>query len=84
MLSSCQVNWFGDYFDVPWYFIAVPILILSVVLYLNMLSKTYVCPKCHTEFKPQWYHVYITIHVNGSRVAKCPHCGRRGFCKRKD
>ena len=46
MLASCQVNWFGSHFDVPWYFIAVPVVVLFVVLYVIMISKTYVCPKC--------------------------------------
>jgi RNA polymerase subunit RPABC4/transcription elongation factor Spt4 len=84
MLSSCQVNWFGSHFDVPWYFIAAPVFILSVVLYCIMISKTYVCPKCKTEFKPKWYQIYITIHCNGSRIAKCPNCGRKGFCEKKE
>ena len=84
MLSSCRVNWFGDHFDVPWYYIAVPIAILFVILYTSMISKTYVCPKCKTEFKPKWYQFYVTIHCNGSRVAKCPNCGRKGFCERKE
>ena len=84
MLSSCQVNWFGSHFDVPWYFIAVPVFVLFIVLYVIIVSKTYVCPKCKTEFKPKWYQIYITIHFNNSRIAKCPNCGRKGFCKRKD
>lgn len=84
MLSSCQANWFGSHFDVPWYFIAVPVFVLFIVLYVIIVSKTYVCPKCKTEFKPKWYQIYITIHFNDSRIAKCPNCGRKGFCKRKD
>ena len=84
MLSSCQVNWFGSHFDVPWYFIAVPVFVLFIVLYVIIVSKTYVCPKCKTEFKPKWYQIYITIHFNDSRIAKCPNCGKKGFCKRKD
>ena len=84
MLSSCQVNWFGSHYDVPWYFIAVPVFILFVFLYAAMISRTYVCPKCKTEFKPEGYQAYITVHLNGSRLAKCPKCGRKGFCKRKD
>ena len=83
LLCSCQVNWFGSHFDVPWYFIAVPVVILFVVLYAFMISKTYVCPNCKTEFKPKWYQIYITVHFNGSRVAKCPNCKRKGFCARK-
>ena len=62
MLSSCQANWFGSHFDVPWYFIAVPVFVLFIVLYVIIVSKTYVCPKCKTEFKPKWYQIYITIH----------------------
>ncbi len=84
MLSSCQVNWFGSHFDVPWYFIAFPVFVLFIVLYVIIISKTYVCPKCKTEIKPKWYQIYITIHFNGSRIAKCPNCGIKGFCKRKD
>ena len=88
MLSSWQVNWFGSYFDVPWYFIAIPVLIVSIVVfivsYVIILSKTYVCPKCKNEFNPKWHQIYITIHFDDSRIAKCPNCGRKGFCKRKD
>ena len=84
MLSSCQANWFGSHFDVPWYFIAVPVFVLFIVLYVIIVSKTYVCPKCKTEFKPKWHQIYIIIHFNDSRIAKCPNCGRKGFCKRKD
>jgi len=88
ILSSCQVNWFGSHFDVPWYFIAVPVLVVSIVVfivsYVIIVSKTYVCPKCKNEFKPKWHYIYITIHFDDSRIAKCPNCGRKGFCKRKD
>ena len=83
MLSSCKVNWFGSQFDVPWYYIAIPVAILFVVLYVAMISKTYVCPECKAEFKPKWYQFYITVHFNGSRIAKCPNCGRKGFCNTK-
>ncbi len=83
LLTSCRVNWFGSHFDVPWYFIVVPVFVLFITLYLVMISKTYVCPKCKTEFKPKWYQIYITIHFGNSRIAKCPKCGRKGFCKVK-
>ena len=79
-LTSCKVNWFDRQYDVAWWVIAVPVAVLFVVLYLFIISKTYVCPECKTKFKPKWYHLYITIHLNGSRIAKCPNCGRKGFC----
>ena len=82
-LSSCRVNWFDTHYDVPWYYIAIPVAVLFIVLYIVIISKTYVCPNCKTEFKPKWYHVYVTVHFMGSRIAKCPNCGRKGYCKTK-
>ena len=82
-LSSCTVNWFGDTVEVPWYFIAIPVSLIAVVGYIILMSKTYVCPHCKTEFKAKPYQLYVTIHMCGKRVAKCPKCGRKGFCKIK-
>ena len=82
-LTSCTVNWFGDTMEVPWYFVAIPILLISVLGYFILMSKTYVCPHCQTEFKAKPYQLYVAIHMGNKRVAKCPHCGRKGFCKIK-
>ena len=80
-LCSCRVNWFGSTADVPWYYVAPPILIVFVVAYVVLIQRTYICPDCKTEFKPKWYQLYVTVHFNDKRIAKCPKCGRRGFCK---
>ena len=82
VLTSCRVNWFGARYDVPWYFVAVPVAIIFIVSYVVMISGTYVCPQCKTEFKPKWYQLYVVFHFNGKRVVKCPKCGRKGFCDR--
>ena len=29
LFTSCKVNWFGDTLDVPWYYIAIPILLIA-------------------------------------------------------
>ena len=83
-LTSCQVNWFGETVEAPWYAVVLPrvlfIVITVAVAYLIILSRTYVCPECKTEIKPKWNDFSICIHMNGKRVAKCPHCGRKGFC----
>ena len=83
LLCSCRVNWFTTTVDVPWYFVAVPIVLILVVGYIILMSSTYVCPECKTEFKPKWYQLYIAFHFMGKRIAKCPMCGRKGFCERK-
>ena len=82
-LCSCKGNWFGETVEVPWYFIAIPLVIVIAVSYLVLIRGTYVCPECKTEFKPKWYQLYVAFHLNGKRVAKCPKCGRKGFCNRK-
>ena len=84
LLSSCQVNWFGSHFDVPWWAIAIPVLVFSaIVLFVagkHLASKKYVCPKCNKSFYPKWWQAALSIHMNDDRVFKCPHCGRKGFC----
>ena len=82
-LSSCTVNWFGDTSEVPWYYIAIPVLLIAVFGYIIIMSKTYICPHCNTEFKPKPHQLYVTIHMGNKRIAKCPNCGRKGFCEIK-
>ncbi len=83
-LTSCQVNWFDKHYDVPWWVIAVPVVIFSAIVWFavgkHIASKKYVCPKCNKSFYPTWRQAAISIHMNDDRVFKCPHCGRKGFC----
>ena len=83
MLTSCKVNWFGDTLDVPWYYIAIPILLIAVCGYFILMANRYVCPHCGTEFKAKPYDLSVTVHMMGKRLAKCPHCGKRSFCRIK-
>ena len=82
-LSSCKVNWFGDTLDVPWYYVAIPVLLIAVFGYVILMSKTYICPHCQTEFKAKPHQLYVTVHMGRKRIAKCPKCGRKGFCEVK-
>ena len=83
-LTSCQVNWFDKKYDVSWWGIAVPVVILFAIVWIvvgrYIASKKYVCPKCHKTFYPKWWKAAISVHINDDRVFKCPHCGRKGFC----
>ena len=82
-LTSCTVNWFGGTVDVPWYFVAIPVLLIFIFGYKILMSKTYICPDCKTEFKAKPHQLYVTIHMGKKRLAKCPSCSRRGFCEVK-
>ena len=83
LLTSCEVNLGNRTADVPWYYIAIPVAIIFIVTYLAIISRTYVCPQCRTEFKVKPHQLYVTIHYGNRRVAKCPNCGRKGFCDQK-
>ena len=82
-LTSCTVNWFGGTREVPWYYVAIPVAVIFIAGYFILMSKTYVCPDCNTEFKAKPYQLYVTVHCGRKRLAKCPKCGRKGFCKVK-
>ena len=83
-LTSCEVNWFDQQYDVPWWVIAVPVVVFSAIVWFaagkHIASKKYFCPKCNKSFYPKWWHAAISIHMNDDRVFRCPHCGRKGFC----
>lgn len=82
-LASCTVNWFGDTAEVPWYGVAIPVAVVFVAGYFILMSKTYVCPHCKTEFKAKPYQLSVTVHMGGKRLAKCPNCQKRSFCEVK-
>ena len=82
-LTSCTVNWFDRTVDVPWYFIAIPVALISMFGYFILMSFTYICPHCKTEFKAKPHQLYVSLHCGGKRYAKCPCCGRKGFFERK-
>ena len=61
-LCSCEVNWFGETLDAPWYAIAIPVALIAVVGYFILMSKTYVCPECGTEFKAKPWQLSVMVH----------------------
>ena len=83
LLTSCQVNWFGDTREVAWYYVVVPIVLIAFLGYAILMSRTYICPQCKAEFKAKPYQLYVMVHMGGKRIAKCPKCGRKGFCRIK-
>lgn len=85
LLSSCTVNWFDGPHDVPWWTVAIPTVLLFIILAVIarrcFTGKAYICPQCRETFSPAWWRAALTVHLNSNRVFKCPHCGRRGFCR---
>lgn len=40
----------------------------------------YICPHCHTVFKPKFKEMFWARHTPTTRKLTCTHCGHRGFC----
>ena len=85
LLTSCRVNWFDKQYDVPWWMIAIPVAVWSLAWLIGgslyIASKKYRCPLCARTFSPKRYRAMLSVHVNGDRVFKCPHCGKRKLCQ---
>ena len=43
-------------------------------------SVAYLCPVCHTVFKPSFKEMFWARHTPKTRRLTCTHCGHKGFC----
>lgn len=48
------------------------------VYYCN--HSAYICPECHTVFKPSFGQMFFARHTPSTRRLTCTSCGYRGFC----
>ena len=43
-------------------------------------SVNYICPQCHTVFKPKFGEMFWAKHTPNTRKLTCTCCGHKGFC----
>jgi len=43
-------------------------------------SVDYICPQCHTVFKPKFGQMFWANHTPNTRKLTCTSCGHKGFC----
>ena len=58
--------------------LAVPYIVWMFNYYWKHVS--YICPQCHTVFKPGKREMFFAGHTMTTRKLTCPCCGRKGFC----
>ena len=51
--------------------------VISRYYYKNV---AYLCPQCHTVFKPTFKEMFFARHTPKTRKLTCTHCGHKGFC----
>lgn len=61
-----------------WAIAAVPYAIWVSRWYFRKVS--YICPQCHTVFKPNIKEAFWARHTPATRKLTCPSCGHHGFC----
>lgn len=63
---------------VIWALIAIPYGILLSRYYFSRVA--YLCPQCHTVFKPTLKEAFWARHTPSARKLSCTACGHHGFC----
>ncbi len=63
---------------VIWACVAIPWGIAVSVYYFRHVA--YLCPQCHTEFRPRVKEAFFAYHTPKMRRLTCPECSRRGLC----
>ena len=61
-----------------WAVIAVPYGVIFSRWYFRRVA--YICPQCHTVFKPTFKEAFWASHTPATRKLTCPSCGHHGFC----
>lgn len=50
------------------------------ISYYYFHNVSYICPKCHTVFRPTFRQAFFARHTPNTRKLTCTACGYRGFC----
>lgn len=66
-----------------WVFGVGMVLVVCAGIWLSQYywkNTAYLCPSCHTVFRPRFVQAFFAAHTPTTRKLTCPHCGYRGFC----
>ena len=61
-----------------WFIVAIPFGVWISRLYFKTVN--FICPQCHTVFKPTFKEAFLAKHTPTTRKLTCPSCGHHGFC----
>ena len=58
--------------------VGIPYAIWASKYYFKRVA--YICPQCHTVFKPGFKEAFFARHTPKTRKLTCTECGHKGFC----
>jgi DNA-binding transcriptional MerR regulator/DNA-directed RNA polymerase subunit RPC12/RpoP len=58
--------------------VAVPYAVVISRYFFKRVA--YICPECHTVFRPSLKEAFFARHTRTLRKVTCTHCGHKGFC----
>ena len=58
----------------------IELLIAAWLLRYYFKRVDYICPKCHTVFRPKFSEMLFANHTSTTRRLTCTHCGAKSFC----
>lgn len=61
-----------------WILVGIVVAGWMVKFYYKKID--YICPQCHTVFKPKFGEMFWAHHTPTTRKLTCPSCGHKGFC----
>lgn len=66
----------------PFVFVGLPMVLAcsAYVMLLYFKKVSFICPKCHTVFKPRYMEMLFANHTLTTRKLTCTNCLKKGFC----
>lgn len=66
-----------------WPFAIGMCLVIAICIWVSKFyfdHVAYICPQCHTVFKPSLKEAFFASHTPKTRKLTCTECGHKGFC----
>jgi len=58
--------------------VALPLAVWLSAYYFKRV--TYICPQCHSVFRPGFREAFFAAHTPNTRKLSCTRCGHKGYC----